>query len=53
MCPRDTLTRKREFMEFGLFEKIINAGLDTIEYKGNLEWAGVVRDQKELWEARL
>jgi hypothetical protein len=40
-------------MEFGLFEKIINAGLDTIEYKGNLEWAGVVRDQKELWEARL
>ena len=23
------------------------------EYKGNLEWACVVRDQKELWEARL
>jgi wyosine [tRNA(Phe)-imidazoG37] synthetase (radical SAM superfamily) len=33
--------------------KIINSGLDTIEYKGNLEWACVVRDQKELWEARL
>jgi len=24
MCPRDTLTRKRGFMEFGLFEKIMN-----------------------------
>ena len=23
MCPRDTLTRKRGFMEFGLFEKIM------------------------------
>jgi hypothetical protein len=23
MCPRETLTRKRGFMEFGLFEKII------------------------------
>jgi hypothetical protein len=24
MCPRDTLTRKRGFMELGLFEKIMN-----------------------------
>ena len=24
MCPRDTLSRKRGFMEFGLFEKIMN-----------------------------
>jgi len=23
MCPRDTLSRKRGFMDFGLFEKII------------------------------
>jgi len=23
MCPRETLTRKRDFMEFGLFEKIM------------------------------
>jgi hypothetical protein len=23
MCPRETLTRKRDFMDFGLFEKII------------------------------
>lgn len=31
MCPRDTLTRTRGFMDFGLFEKIIHAGLDKMQ----------------------